>query len=343
MKRLLIYSCLTLTSLMGYAQLDVDLDAGSTKTQPTEETNKSKLLNKAKDFVDKRWVKNVDTLYIQNPKQVWRISLDSYLSQSDLLMKSVIDGTNIGAEGDVKCQPRIRTDVSTSVGVRVGYKGLAAHYAINVAGDKGRDFSLSSSGTWYCVHFRLHEFKTKEPQVHYEGNFYSEDTGDPEWESRTDKWILTSPIKAKTMVLDGYYIFNKRRFSYKAAYRQSVIQKRSAGSWLAGAMFYYSDFRFDDVANAQLILNMGDVGRIKQWEANIGAGYGYNFVPAKGWLISAMAMPMVTLYNRVKSYSYDSYVRELAEDEEWHDPEEVEKRIVGSRKWIPMHTTTASG
>ncbi len=337
MKRLLIYSCLTLTSLIGYAQLDVDLDAGSTKTQPTEETNKSKLLNKAKDFVDKRWVKNVDTLYIQNPKQVWRISLDSYLSQSDLLMKSVIDGTNIGAEGDVKCQPRIRTDVSTSVGVRVGYKGLAAHYAINVAGDKGRDFSLSSSGTWYCVHFRLHEFKTKEPQVHYEGNFYSEDTSDPEWESRTDKWILTSPIKAKTMVLDGYYIFNKRRFSYKAAYRQSVIQKRSAGSWLAGAMFYYSDFRFDDVANAQLILNMGDVGRIKQWEANIGAGYGYNFVPAKGWLISAMAMPMVTLYNRVKSYSYDSYVRELAEDEEWHDPEEVEEKD----RWLKEMDTDA--
>jgi hypothetical protein len=337
MKRLLIYSCLTLTSLMGYAQLDVDLDAGSTKTQPTEETNKSKLLNKAKDFVDKRWVKNVDTLYIQNPKQVWRISLDSYLSQSDLLMKSVIDGTNIGAEGDVKCQPRIRTDVSTSVGVRVGYKGLAAHYAINVAGDKGRDFSLSSSGTWYCVHFRLHEFKTKEPQVHYEGNFYSEDTGDPEWESRTDKWILTSPIKAKTMVLDGYYIFNKRRFSYKAAYRQSVIQKRSAGSWLAGAMFYYSDFRFDDVANAQLILNMGDVGRIKQWEANIGAGYGYNFVPAKGWLISAMAMPMVTLYNRVKTYNYDSYILEWAKDEEWHDPEEVPQED----RWLKEMNTDA--
>lgn len=341
MKRLLIYSCLTLTSLMGYAQLDVDLDTGSTRqetqTPSAEGKNKNKLFNKAKDFVDKKWVKNVDTLYIQNPKQVWRISLDSYLSQSDLQMKSTIDGENIGAEGDVRCKPQIRTDVSTSIGVRVGYKGLAAHYAFNVAGDKGRDFSLSSSGTWYCVHFRLHEFKTKEPQVHYEGNFYSEDTGDPEWESRTDKWPLTSPIKAKTMVLDGYYIFNKRRFSYKAAYRQSVIQKRSAGSWLAGAMFYYSDFRFDDVANAQLILNMGDVGRIKQWEANLGAGYGYNFVPAKGWLISAMAMPMVTLYNRVKTYSYDSYVRELAEAEEWHDPEEVEEKD----RWLKEMGTDA--
>lgn len=327
MKKLLIYSCLTLTSLMGYAQPGVDVDAGNTRqeaqTQPVESTNKNKLFNKAKDFVDKKWVKNVDTLYIQNPKQVWRISLDSYLSQSDLQMKSTIDGANLGAEGDVRCQPRIRTDVSTSVGVRVGYKGLAAHYAFNVAGDKGRDFSLSSSGTWYCVHFRLHEFKTKEPQVKLEGNFYPEDGGDPEWESQTHKWILTSPIKAKTMVLDGYYIFNKRRFSYKAAYRHSVIQKRSAGSWLAGAMFYYSDFRFDDHTNADMILFMNDVGRIKQWEANVGAGYGYNYVPAKGWLISAMAMPMVTLYNRMKTYNFDSNLRQLAIDEEEHDADEL--------------------
>ncbi len=324
MKKLLIYSCLTLTSLVGYAQLDVDLDTGSTRQEVQTESDKGtkKLFNKAKDFVDKKWVKNVDTLYIQNPKQVWRVSLDSYLSQSDLQMKSSIDGIFVGAEGDVRCKPQIRTDVSTSIGVRVGYKGLAAHYAFNVAGDKGRDLSLSSSGTWYCVHFRLHEFKTKEPQVKLEGNFYQDD-GELAWESLTHKWHLTSPIKAKTMVLDGYYIFNKRRFSYKAAYRQSVIQKRSAGSWLAGAMFYYSDFRFDDDSNADMILLMDDVGRIKQWEANLGAGYGYNFVPAKGWLISAMAMPMVTLYNRVKTYSYDSNYRQLAIDEEEHDVDEL--------------------
>jgi len=69
---------------------------------------------------------------------------------------------------------------------------------------------------------------------------------------------------------------------------------------------------------------MNDVGRIKQWEANVGAGYGYNYVPAKGWLISAMAMPMVTLYNRVKTYNFDSNLRQLAIDEEEHDADELE-------------------
>ena len=319
-----------LVSMMGHAQLEVEVDADivseGTKAL-TDQTGKGSkvrnLVKKAKDYADQRSVSNVDTFYIQTPKQPWRVSLDSYLSQSDLEMKSVIDGTALYSDvvGNLKCDPRIRTDVCTSVGVRVGYKGLAVHYAINVAGEKGRDFSLSSTGTWYCAHLRLHEFKTKKPRVHYEGKFVMDENTPPESYSFTDEWELSSPIKARTVLLDGYYIFNKRRFSYKAAYRQTVIQRRSAGSWLAGIMLYHSDFRYDDNLNASLILSMGDVGRIKQWQANVGAGYGYNFVPAKGWLISAMAMPMLTLYNNVKTYTFDSNLRQLSLDEEDHDDE----------------------
>lgn len=130
MRRIFLYSCLILVSLIGHAQLDVDVDSFNKSEKASEDAegaNKNKLFNKAKDFIDKKWVKNVDTLYIQNPKQVWRISLDSYLSQSDLDMKSTIPAEkqyfSDFEEGDVKCNPRIRTDVSTSIGVRVGYKG----------------------------------------------------------------------------------------------------------------------------------------------------------------------------------------------------------------------------
>ena len=309
-----------LVSLMGHAQLDIDVDS----SQGEKGSKVRNLLGKAKDFADARSKKDVDTLYIENPDRPWRISLDSYLSQSDLEMKSTIDGSAIydDVDGPLKCNPRIRTDVSTSVGVRVGYKGFAVHYAFNVAGEKGRDLSVSGSGTWYCAHLRLHEFKTKKPKVHYEGYFIMGEDEPAEWQSLTDPWALSSPIKARTVVLDGYYIFNKRRFSYKAAYRQSVIQKRSAGSWLAGIMLYHSDFRYDNDLNADLILSMGDVGRIKQWQANVGAGYGYNFVPAKGWLISAMAMPMLTLYNNVKTYTYGSNLRDHAS---WQPPENPEE------------------
>ena len=47
------------------------------------------------------------------------------------------------------------------------------------------------------------------------------------------------------------------------------------------------------------------VHRIKVHQANIGFGYGYNFVPFRGLVINAMAMPTVSVYNRVKVYKYD--------------------------------------
>ena len=44
---------------------------------------------------------------------------------------------------------------------------------------------------------------------------------------------------------------------------------------------------------------------IKVHQANLGIGYGYNWVPLRGLVINAMAMPTISVYNRVKVYSYD--------------------------------------
>ena len=55
MKRVFLYSCLMLMSLMGHAQLDVDVD-NSNKSEKASEDAKgtNKIFNKAKDFVDKK-------------------------------------------------------------------------------------------------------------------------------------------------------------------------------------------------------------------------------------------------------------------------------------------------
>ena len=60
MKRVFIYSCLMLVSLMGHAQLDIDVDSG----QGEKGSKVRNLLGKAKDFADARSKKDVDTLYI---------------------------------------------------------------------------------------------------------------------------------------------------------------------------------------------------------------------------------------------------------------------------------------
>ena len=59
---------------------------------------------------------------------------------------------------------------------------------------------------------------------------------------------------------------------------------------------------------------MQGVGKVKLWQASVGAGYAYNWVPARGLLVNVMAMPMLTFVNKLKAYAYDTNVEELLED-----------------------------
>ena len=45
--------------------------------------------------------------------------------------------------------------------------------------------------------------------------------------------------------------------------------------------------------------------RAKVHQANLGIGYGYNWVPLRGLVVNVMAMPTISLYNRVKAYRYE--------------------------------------
>jgi hypothetical protein len=71
-------------------------------------------------------------------------------------------------------------------------------------------------------------------------------------------------------------------------------------------MYYHSSVTYDDDSCWPLVLMMRGVGKLKFTQANVGAGYAYNWVPARGWLVSAMFMPMITFYNKTRVYYYDT-------------------------------------
>jgi hypothetical protein len=101
-------------------------------------------------------------------------------------------------------------------------------------------------------------------------------------------------------------MFNGKRFSYAAAYDQSSIQLRSAGSFMLGLMWFQTSIDYARPLNALLIQLLGGVGRIKLHEGSIGVGYSYNWVPMKNLLINITAMPMLVVYTRTKVHLYDS-------------------------------------
>jgi hypothetical protein len=182
-------------------------------------------------------------------------------------------------------------------------------YTVNVGGDKGGTFTIGATGGAYGINVRIHSFENDNPDLNLESDLIGEENIDA-WK----KVQLTDPIHVKTVIADAYYLFNGKKFSYAAAYDQSVIQKRSAGSLMAGLMYNYTHIDYATDGNGDMVYLMQGLGRVKLWQGSVGAGYAYNWVPARGLLINVMAMPMLTFVNKLKAYGYSTNVEELLED-----------------------------
>lgn len=296
-------------------------------TQGRTEKGGSGIIGKLGHWIDTSTAEGIDSTYIEVPERPWQVIAKGLANQSDLRMKSTFDGSQMyaGVIGDVTVEPHIRTAVTSSAGLWVGYRGWGIGYSAGIGGNKGVDWDIESSSARYYAKLRLHSFEGGNFETRLSGYM-----GDPEDETSTPEpfdfmqpLYLSSPVKIKTQLLEAVYIFNSNRFSYTAAYDQSVIQRRSAGSLVAGLRYFHSDYDYAHDSNADLILNMNDIGRINTSQVSIGAGYAYNWVPVRNLLVSALAMPMVTAYNHIKTYSYDSNYRQMALDEVVHSDDEL--------------------
>ena len=108
--------------------------------------------------------------------------------------------------------------------------------------------------------------------------------------------LETGDLKMNMVNFAGYYSFNHRRFSYPAAFNQSYIQRRSAGSWLAGISYQGGSIKTRD-ALKERNPDAPDV-RIYLGHVGIGGGYGYNWVIGKKWLLHFSMLPTAVVYNR---------------------------------------------
>ena len=301
--RIIFISMLLACTLSGFAQNSANSDSVASKR------GLKGVYDKVTTFFDSTRVRGHDPRYIEMPKQPWSVMVQNAYDQTDLKMNSTMDGSQFPkaepGEG-IDWNPRILTKVSTSVGAWVGYRGHGIGYAVNVGGDKGTSLTLTSTGKFYSLNFRYHTFKTDEPEVDMKIHYVDEETGEMGVVGDKDSYSLMDPIKARTLYLNGFYIFNYKRFSYAAARRQAVIQKRSAGSPIAGISFFHSKYAFANNLDADFVMMMSKVGTIRQWQASVSAGYSYNWVPAKGWLINATVLPSLTFYDKIKVSLYDS-------------------------------------
>ena len=286
--------CCLLFSLNTAAQ-----EQDSVSTQESK-PNLMERLHQVQQYLDTKAKAKVDPTYIEVPDKPWRVILRYKENAVDVDYSQSVDipAYNEHADWNLNFEPPL----ASSIGFWVGYRGTGFSYSKSLTKNAGRYYSISSTGAKYGFNFRLRRFNTKDAR--FSSTDRNLETG---VESEIDSAvIMPSPVWIRSVYINGYYVFNGRRYSQAAAYNQSVIQRHSAGSFLLGATWYQSSFDYSDYKNAVYMIIGHGIHRIKVHQANLGIGYGYNWVPLRGLVVNVMAMPTISVYNRVKAYKYET-------------------------------------
>ena len=217
-----------------------------------------------------------DTNYVVRPEGRWTLKVRFNQTGNTIHAKGTVN--------DVHSKADLSTIHKTTMSIAASYRGLSAAVAINPAKWSGvyKDYELNLNyySNSISLDFSYQRSESMAGDIERDDNNSSMESGD---------------VSMKVVNFVGYYAFNHRRFSYPAAFTQSYIQRRSAGSWLAGISFQGGSIETTDDLKArspkspEVQIRVGHVG--------IGGGYGYNLVLGSKWLLHLSLLPTFVVYN----------------------------------------------
>lgn len=219
-----------------------------------------------------------DTNYVVRP--VGRLTLKLRANQTGCTFHAK------GTVNDIYSKADLSTSHKTTISLGASYRGIGVGLAINPAKLKGIYKDYEFNFNYYSNRLSIDASYQRSTSL----------AGDIERNGL--QHMKSGDVTLKVLNLAGYYTFNHRRFSFPAAFTQSYIQLRSAGSWLVGFSYQGGSIRTNDELRAKNP-NAPDV-RIDVGHFGIGGGYGYNLVLGKKWLLHISALPAFVIYNRNK-------------------------------------------
>ena len=239
------------------------------------------LIHRADSLLSLRYRKGgIDTAYITRPATKWTVTARVNESGSKIEAEGIDNGQHFKSE--------MEANIKATLSLGVSYLGFTLSAALNPAKLMGkyRDYELNFNSYGRRFGFDVIYQDAK--------NF----TGWSDYEGMERIDLPDGMLSVKTLNVNAFYVFNSRRFSYPAAFSQSYIQRRSAGSFLlaASGMGQHATLDWDQ----EMKLKMTNIG--------IGAGYGYNYVPGKGWLLHISALPTFIVYSNTSMTFGDNRV-----------------------------------
>lgn len=232
-------------------------------------TPKRSWLGKFDAFLEKQQaVAKFDTTYIVRPDAKWMLKLRLNVSGADIEADGLLNGESYHAE--------LSAALKTTLSMAVTYRGLSLGVAFNPDNLTGKnsDFecNMNAYGNRLGADVIFQSSKTFSGQ---------------QWIGGEEVPVEEGKLSQSKLDINVYYVFNSRRFSYPAAFSQSFVQRRSAGSWLLGSSFMGSKIDMGDSGSSTYLIYWG-----------IGGGYGYNYVLPGKWLFHCSALPTFVVLNR---------------------------------------------
>jgi hypothetical protein len=96
-------------------------------------------------------------------------------------------------------------------------------------------------------------------------------------------------VRTRNIGINLNYVMNHRRFSYKAAFKQNELQKKSAGSVIFGGGFYLLTVDADSAfvprgISSNYFVGWRELDAFKCYTINGNLEYAYSWVPMKNWI-----------------------------------------------------------
>lgn len=193
---------------------------------------------------------------------------------------------DVAEDLDLKYRPNDYFDL----GAGINYKWFGLNIGSKIAKLSDDDKRYGKTSTFglqsylYARRFTVDvmAMKTRGYYLQLENERVEEQIARQEYYKRRD-------LRTKNVGVNLNYVMNHRRFSYKAAFKQNELQKKSAGSVIVGGGFYLLTVDADSAfvpreIDSNYFVDWRDLDAFKCYTINGNLEYAYSWVPVKNWI-----------------------------------------------------------
>lgn len=220
-------------------------------------------------------------------------------------------------------------DICKKVGFEVGYGSMSFGYSVEIGKKSARykrSISLGMSNLKWGVRFGYNGL-----QNHITTNMIVK------WPDDEQIILDTTEVseglgKLRSINVDGYYVFNSKRFGYTATNTINVVQKHTAGSFMLAGRFLWSSLDtkedmaglFESYSAIQFALGGGYSANIVLWNRDI-VNNDDRTIRNITWNITAMPVISFVNYMQTRAYLFElnedgSETEELKKSDVWCYP-----------------------